>query len=104
MMRGPPAVAVIFPKLGLPNVTFGAPRVTWLNTLNVSIRSSTCLVGPTETLRVNARSTFQNPGTVRKPVGVLPHKPGVFGANAAVLNHWLAVGSASEGSPTMSGR
>src|SRR3954463_15580943 len=104
MMRGPPAVDVIFPKFGLPKVTFGFPNVTWLNTLKVSHRTSTCFPAPTPKLRDSARSKFQNAGPRRMPFGVFPHTPGVFGANAAVLNHMVSVGLSSEGSPTTSGR
>ena len=41
---------------------------------------------------------------VPKPRGVSPHDPAVFGANAAVLNHSVALRSSRSGSPTTKGR
>src|SRR6478752_4885458 len=100
MMRGPPAVAVIRPKFAFPTVTFGLARFTLLNRLKLSIRTSTCWLLPTPILRDSARSNVQKPGPRRNPFGVLPHEPGVFGANAAVLNQTVSFGSDTEGSPT----
>src|SRR5215471_204093 len=96
MMRGPPSVDVILPK-------FGFPSVTLLNTLKISQRASRCCE-PIGKLRESARSTFQYPGPRRTPFCVLPHTPGVFGANAAVLNHAVSVGLLKLGSPISSGR
>ena len=84
MIRGPPVVVVILPKFALPTVVFGFPKWTLLNTLNISMRASTCLPSPTPKFRDKARSTFQNPGPRRNPFGVLPQRPGVFGANVAL--------------------
>ena len=47
-------VDVIFPKFGLPNVTFGLPSSTLLNRLNTSHRNSTCLPAPVATIVTSA--------------------------------------------------
>ena len=85
---------VTCPAFVAPSVTLpGCPKFTWLNTLKTSTRNSIFALD-TATLRDNAMSTFRNPGPRRYPLGVFPHRPGVFWANAAMLNHCSAVRTA----------
>ena len=70
------------------------PSSTLLNRLNISPQFDV-LAGAGRGFRDSATSSFQNPGPRRKPFVVLPHDPGVFGPNTAVLNHWVSVGLSS---------
>jgi hypothetical protein len=86
MMRGSPAVSMR-PGFAAPMFDRGFPKLTKLNALNASRRSCTPTCCRIRNILKSERSTFREPGPIRKLRGEFPSVPLSGIANAAGLKY-----------------
>ena len=92
MMRGPPAVVVILPKFAIAERRVRIAKVDGVEHVEHFDPDFDVLAVTDTEIPRQCEIHVPEAGTAKEPFRRVAPEPGVFGANAPILNHWFSSG------------